>query len=335
MAISKVTIDALSQMANFLRQSAEEIMSAKGEMDGQLRSFIWDDQTGYAFSVKYEEDFKPLTQKLIPAINNFVNYLINLGCDVADYGGVLGAFGLGGALGADSLREAKGKSQKDSLTNKTNKANRNQEINKKMGKNVLSHSSDPANVGLSQEDFKMIKDNKEYNDKYEERRTKYLNALNTLRPNLKEEIKSSDIDEINSTVFNLKPEELKVEFKKLGEKKTLGGREIKENAYINNDFLHAHPGWTHCGAGGIGAHESTHALQYKIFKRLKKEIQENPKINLSDAEKSILENFPKQYESWSEDYYHDPMEIDARISHYAWIDACNHYVIETYIKNKK
>ena len=78
MAISKVTQEALSQMANLLQQSVEDIMSAKVEMDGQLRSFIWDDPTGYAFSAKYEEDFKPLTDKLLPSIENYVTYIDSL-----------------------------------------------------------------------------------------------------------------------------------------------------------------------------------------------------------------------------------------------------------------
>lgn len=85
MAISKVTLEALSQMANLLQQSVEDIMSAKVEMDRQLRSFIWDDQTGYAFSAKYEEDFKPLTDKLIPAIDQYITHIYQLADTISYY----------------------------------------------------------------------------------------------------------------------------------------------------------------------------------------------------------------------------------------------------------
>lgn len=95
MAVSKVTLDALSQMANILRQSAEVIVSAKGEMDEQLRSFIWDDPVGQAFVVKYEEDFKPLMQKLIPNIESYLFFLQEQGMSISEYAGEI-ALILGG-----------------------------------------------------------------------------------------------------------------------------------------------------------------------------------------------------------------------------------------------
>lgn len=106
MAISKVTIDALVKMADALCLCAEDILSAKREMDGQLRSFIWDDSVGMAFSGKYEEDFKPLTDKLIPAIDNYVTYIDSLTESISEYDDTIIGAGIGAGmafyLGRDS-----------------------------------------------------------------------------------------------------------------------------------------------------------------------------------------------------------------------------------------
>lgn len=93
MANTTVTSEALIKMAEMLRQSAEEIMASKVEMDSQLRSFIWDDPTGYYFTEKYEEDFKPLTDRLIPTINDYVSYIARLEGNVAEYIGVAALLG--------------------------------------------------------------------------------------------------------------------------------------------------------------------------------------------------------------------------------------------------
>lgn len=43
-------------MVEMLRQSTEKVMASKGEMDLQLRSYVWDNPTGCYFTEKYEED---------------------------------------------------------------------------------------------------------------------------------------------------------------------------------------------------------------------------------------------------------------------------------------
>ena len=49
MALAKVTIEALTQMANTLRQSADVILATKEQMDSELRSFPWEDPIGLSF----------------------------------------------------------------------------------------------------------------------------------------------------------------------------------------------------------------------------------------------------------------------------------------------
>ena len=107
MAIAKVTIEALSQMANTLRQSADDILATKEQMDNELHSFPWDDPIGLAFIGRYEEDFKPLKEKLIPNIEDYIQYMNQEGMIVSDYSGEsiggLGSVGAGVAGVASTI----------------------------------------------------------------------------------------------------------------------------------------------------------------------------------------------------------------------------------------
>ncbi len=85
MAIAKVTIDALTQMANTLRQNADGILATKEQMDTELYSIPWDDPIGLNFINRYEEDFKPLKEKLIPNIESYLRYLENMGITIGEY----------------------------------------------------------------------------------------------------------------------------------------------------------------------------------------------------------------------------------------------------------
>ncbi|MBQ3355486.1 MAG: hypothetical protein IJG41_10125, partial [Bacteroidales bacterium] len=85
MALAKVTIEALTQMANTLRQSADDILLTKEQMDRELYSIPWDDPIGLNFINRYEEDFMPLKEKLIPDIKSYLNYLENIGITVGEY----------------------------------------------------------------------------------------------------------------------------------------------------------------------------------------------------------------------------------------------------------
>ena len=99
MAVAKVTIEALTQMANTLRQSADDILLTKEQMDNELHSFPWEDPIGLSFINQYEEDFKPLKEKLIPDIEQYLQYMSQEELIVTEYnsenGGVLGGAGLG------------------------------------------------------------------------------------------------------------------------------------------------------------------------------------------------------------------------------------------------
>lgn len=101
MSLAKVTIEALTQMANTLRQSADDILVTKEQMDSELYSIPWDDPIGLNFINRYEEDFKPLKETLIPNIEEYIQYMNQEGMIVSEYSGESkGGLGVGGAVGA-------------------------------------------------------------------------------------------------------------------------------------------------------------------------------------------------------------------------------------------
>ncbi len=107
MAQAKVTIESLTQMAEILRQSADDILGTKEQMDNELYNIPWDDPIGLTFISKYEEDFKPLKEKLIPNINNYIQYMKDEGLVVSEYSGEsiggLGVIGVGAAKVGNGL----------------------------------------------------------------------------------------------------------------------------------------------------------------------------------------------------------------------------------------
>ena len=321
MAITQVSQDALLQMARVISQSAEDILLAKQEMDEQLRSFIWDDPTGYYFTEKYNQDFKPLTDKLIPQIIEYVNYLANVDVHLSEYAGVAAIVGamLSGFTGGRNSADTK----KVPPSAPASISPKGKDIMAK--EKIVSPDNDPANVGFSQDDYEKLKKRPEYKQRYDA----YLSELRKRRPDLRKHITAKDIDQINSAVLNLKDDELLVMFDRLGSPETLGGLETEEHVYINRDYLEWHPESSRCGVGAIGAHESTHAAQWKKYKKIFDKAQINPS-SLTLGEKKILESYPTIFKGWSEAYYDSLEEVDSRISEYAFRDACNQYAVETY-----
>ncbi len=104
MALAKVTIEALTQMANTLRQSADDILLTKEQMDTELYSIPWDDPIGLSFINRYEEDFKPLKENLIPNIEQYLEYIYSLSMDLDAYssenGGIPSGIGLAAGVAA-------------------------------------------------------------------------------------------------------------------------------------------------------------------------------------------------------------------------------------------
>lgn len=296
MAQAKVSIEALVRMAQTLRQGADDILSSKADMDTQLRSFVWDDPIGLSFAAKYEEDFKPLKEKFIPAIEDYLDYINNLGLEISEYeklGIAAGGLAMGGIVHSATGGRAPVEAGKVGTPAGSKKF-------------VFSRKDDYA---------KLTKD-----PRYSRRYQSYLKTLNTRKPNILYSISTKDIDKINSDVFGLSEDELYVTiYQKEGT--SVAGRASRNIARINQSYVSSH-NLDACQSGAIGAHESTHVLQYKVYKGAK----HIPYTVLSNRQKEVLEHFLKIYPSGSEEYYKDPMEIDARISEYAFNDACREYL---------
>lgn len=322
MAISKVTQETLSQMANNLSQCAKDIVIVKKEMDEQLRSFIWDDPVGQSFAIKYEEDFKPLTNKLLPSMNEYVTYIIGLEGNVAEYGGTASMIG---AIGATMTPKRSTGILEGHVSSPALAGRLPKEKGIMAKEKIVSLDEDPANVDLSQDDYEKLKERPEYKQRYDA----YLSELRKRKPELSKRITAGDIDQINSAVLNLKEDELIVKFDRLGAPNILGGQSTGEYASINRDFLDWNPESSRCGVGALGAHESTHAAQWKKYRKIFDKAQINPS-SLTSGEKEILESYPKIFKGWSQAYHNSLEEIDARISQYAFRDACNQYALETY-----
>ena len=86
MARSVATAETLSQFSNILRTNHDDILEVKQSMDGELKSFIWDDPVGQAFVARYYEDLKPIEAKLIPNLVSYCEFLDQEAAKVAQYG---------------------------------------------------------------------------------------------------------------------------------------------------------------------------------------------------------------------------------------------------------
>lgn len=188
---------------------------------------------------------------------------------------------------------------------------------------VISLDDDPMNVDLSEKDYEELRKNPTYSKLY----NAYLDELKSRKPDFRKGISAKDIDEINSSVSNLKEDELTVSFQHLGQPDQLGGECTGRDAVINDDFLIKHPQYSRCGVGAMGAHESAHARQYKIYSIIYDKKQQGEV--LTPSEESILNTYPETYKVWSEKYHNSAEERNARTYQYAFRDACNTYAMET------
>ena len=297
MAQAKVSVESLVKLAQLLQQGAEDILSSKNNMDTQLHSFIWDDAVGQTFANRYEEDFKPLTAKFIPAINDYVRYIEVLEGQVAEYNPVevFSGVAIGAASGIAISRAA------TTTTNDKTKKGKKQ----KDGKFVFSR----------EEDYKKLKKDPRYSRRYQS----YMQALEGR--DIRYRITTEDVDTINSKAFSLKENELIVQFPEDIAGPSIAGRASKNVARVSKSVARFKSSST-CEVGAVGAHESTHVLQYKMYN----EAKALSFCQLSDRQKDIVTHFPITYPAGSEAYYNDPMEVDARISEYAFNDACIEYI---------
>lgn len=297
MAQAKVSIEALIKLTQLLQQGAEDILSSKTDMDNQLHSFVWDDAVGQTFANRYEEDFKPLTEKFIPAITDYIRHIEVLEGHVSYYNPIAVASGV-------TLSAASGIAISRAATNATD-----EQVHKgkkqKEGKFVFSR----------EEDYKQLKKDPRYSRRYQS----YMEAL--AGKEIRYRINPKDVDEINSKAFSLKEDELIVQFPEDIGGASIAGKTSKNIARVSK-YAARIKNSSSCDVGAVGAHESTHVLQYKLYN----EAKTIPFSDLSPRQKEIVKHYPITYPVGTKEYYNDPMEVDARISEYAFNDACIEYI---------
>jgi len=99
MAQTKVTSELLRQFSRLLQEERERFMQIKNSMDQTLNGFLWDDPVAHKFKAQYEDDLKPLNEKLLPAMERYGDYLAKEVQLVGDYGTGSG----GGSFDSPSL----------------------------------------------------------------------------------------------------------------------------------------------------------------------------------------------------------------------------------------
>ena len=329
MSLSKVTYDSLILLAGKLKNCSDAILADKNQLDNQLGAFLWDDPVGIRFYNNYEEGFAPIENKLIPNINSFVRYIYNLKNQINEYSDAAYATGGVGAAAAGAALVSKFSAKGEGfVSSRILMGVPKEKLDYLIQEGIISYDEDPANVGLTQEEYDRVIQS----EKYEKRYKAYLDELRRRKQNLRK-VSETDIDEINSSVFHLEEDELKVEYRHLGRATTLGGHATGEVASINLDYDSRQKS-SLGGFAALGAHESTHARQWKIYQKIYEKSQDSSVV-LTPNEKRILSSYPKFFKGWSQGYHDAEEEVDARISQYAFRDAWNKYAIETYNKPSK
>lgn len=80
MAQTVLTVALLRDFAQKIRDEMVRFEKIKSAMDTQLINggFIWEDPVAHEFKVKYQEGLEPIKKKLIPAMDNYQQYLAEL-----------------------------------------------------------------------------------------------------------------------------------------------------------------------------------------------------------------------------------------------------------------
>ncbi len=85
MAYSKASAELLRDFSRTLSRERERFDSIKLSMDSQLKGFFWDDPIALRFKNDYEEGFRPITSKLLPAMDNYIQHLDKMAAIVGEY----------------------------------------------------------------------------------------------------------------------------------------------------------------------------------------------------------------------------------------------------------
>ena len=75
MAKTQVTIGLLEQFEQSIKNEADRFKSVRQSMDQSLDGFLWDDPVAHRFKARYQEGLEPLKTTLLPALEQYQQYL--------------------------------------------------------------------------------------------------------------------------------------------------------------------------------------------------------------------------------------------------------------------
>ena len=305
MAQAKVTIESLTQMAEILRQSADDILGTKEQMDNELYNIPWDDPIGLTFISKYEEDFKPLKEKLIPNINNYIQYMKDEGLVVSEYSGesigglgVIGAAGAGAAGAGAAGAGAKGKGatsngSKDSHDKKKSEKRINEFLVENKDGTILWN--DNRFKRLEEENAAYLKS--EDGEKMQERAKEAFSKIDDLSTLTKEQL-----HQIVGGTLGLKEGEIEYYMAENNNPNTLGWHPWDSKEAILNENQRAT--MPVCEQIATFAHEGRHVYQDMVINSSSDDVYAEKMRFGRTVYKSAKEDYQK--------YYHNPLEFDAR-----------------------
>lgn len=310
MALAKVTIEALSQMANILRQSAEDILLTKEQMDSELYSIPWDDPIGLSFISRYEEDFKPLKNKLVPNIESYIQYMQSEGVVVSEYSGEnAGGLGTGvvGAASALGLGAAFASSQ--IISGGTTGFQGKQQMKKGVDYFLIANK----NGTISWDDNRFEQLEKENSDflKSEEGKQWKKNADNAFsKINDLSALTYGELHQVVGGTLGLKEGEIEYQLKKKDRATLLGWHPQDSNKAILNDNQRAN--MPVCAQIATFAHEGRHVYQDMVIN------DDGKRFNYDDELKKYVKEMREGRDNYTpasvdyEKYYNNAIEKDAR-----------------------
>ena len=314
MALAKVTIEALTQMTNTLRQSADDILATKEQMDSELYSIPWDDPIGLNFINRYEEDFKPLKEKLIPNIEQYLEYIRSLNVNLDAYSSDNGSAssGIGAATAAAGACLAGLSSDRTSHTQGGQPKPSNYTKYKKVDF-FLTPNKD-GTVSWDDERFKRLeKENDDFLKSKEGKEWKKSADKAFSKVNDLSSLTKGELHQIVGETMGLSKEDIKYDMQEDSNLNTLGWHpwDSKE-AILNKNQKETMP---ICEQIGTFAHEGRHVYQDMVI---------NDKANMSDYAK-MMRKGRTNYVPASVDYmkyYNNETEKDARRFEVLFGKAC-------------
>jgi len=72
---TQLTVELLKKFEQDIKNEADRFRSIRQSMDQALDGFLWDDPVAHHFKARYNENLEPLNTILLPALDNYQQFL--------------------------------------------------------------------------------------------------------------------------------------------------------------------------------------------------------------------------------------------------------------------